>query len=141
MFAKFNLKLSQEQLQGQEVCRVQKPCFCTRLIVPASRVLLLSPYQLSSSSCTRFQDGQPNGLLGRQPCQNLVAHSLGTSAEYAARRLAFASFPLEDLPELLSYAVKDILILTVGFGLSMLTNHWIYVFIAQKIFTHHLALL
>lgn len=138
MFATFNQKLWQEQLQGQDICRVKKPCFCTRLILPAPRALLLSPYQLSSSSCTRLQDGQPNGLLGRQPCQDLVAHNLRTSAEYAARRLAFTSIPLEDLPELLSYAVKDILILTVGF---VLTNHWIYVFIAQKIFTHHLALL
>lgn len=37
--------------------------------------------------------------------------------------------------------MKDILILTVDFVLPMLTNHWIYGFIAQKIFTHHLPII
>ncbi|KAF3827482.1 hypothetical protein GH733_002968, partial [Mirounga leonina] len=60
-------------------------------------------------------------------------HSLRTSAKHATRRLAFISIPLKDLSESLSYAMRDILMLTVGFVLSLLTNNWIYVFITQRI--------
>lgn len=59
--------------------------------------------------------------------------SLRTSAKHATRRLDLISVPLKDLSESLSYAVRDLLMLTVGFVLSLLTNNWIYVFITQRI--------
>lgn len=59
-------------------------------------------------------------------------HSLRTSAKHATRRLAFISIPLKDLSETFSYAMRDILMLTGGFVLSMLTIEFIY--LSPKVF-------
>lgn len=73
-------------------------------------------HPLAPSSPTKWPTKWPsNGLLGSQPFQELVMHSLRTSAKYAPRSLAFISIPLKDLSEPSSYAMRDILLFTVDF--------------------------
>lgn len=126
--------------KGNRFPSVKKQCFWSSWF-PLPCVLLLSPaFIILWHQWPRHKGGQPNGLLGSQPCQELVVQSLRTSAEYPVRRLAFTSIPQKDLPETFLHH-KGYINIHCRAVWSMLTNKWIFVFITQKPFTPDLPII